>query len=58
MLECLRQNMNLRTSLKLKRLWEINKSNENHPTYLVAISIIKVQCEKDIKSQKFFKKVI
>jgi len=31
--------------------------HENHPTYLVAISIINVQCEKDIKYKKFFKKV-
>jgi len=31
--------------------------HENHPTYLVAISIINVQCEKDIKPQNFLKKL-
>ena len=54
MLECLRQNLNLRTSLELKDFGG-RLIHENYPTYLVVISIIKVQCEKIIKSQKFFK---
>ena len=32
-------------------------SRGNHLPYLVAISIINVQCEKDIKPQNFLKKL-
>lgn len=56
MLEYLRQKLEFAYVFGIKRLWEINKSNEPHPTYLVAISIINAQCEKNVKSQKFLKK--
>lgn len=57
MLEYLRQKLEFAYFLELKDFGG-RLIHENHPTYLVVISIIKVQCEKIIKSQKFFKKVI
>ena len=55
MLECLRQKLEFAYVFEIKKTFGGKLIHENHPTYLVAISIIKGQCEKDIKSHNFFK---